>query len=492
MPPPHLQYNAAQPLPVVGGLSLQELGSLGCRQHAAAAAEASSSPDDWVAAGAGGAGAAGKPPQQQRQGSLSAALFTAYASFVASRSPSPLGPRSAESEIALRQQHHLAAAAIAASTVAATATTVNVEAVGGDWQQQQQQDGLCSQEAWGGLVPGRFPSTGAEPPQGAAAAASGCWPRARGTHKHQQQQQQQQDSSHSHDQHHHRQQQQHQVLESIASADGSSSINSFSERSLAAQSLPAAPAAAPAPAGSASNGSSSKPFGAGFSSFKEEAQRARDRVHRGALLPRSFSWAHGMSSNSDQQQQPEQQQQQQQQKPVRPVLSSLKRVPSVRSILVSRNCSCCSGHLPYMDRPVLVMAWLHDLLLQRQTDGGLHVPAPILQRVYAVSLVGVSGERRVNPVAIAHQPVSSRWRCLPCLVAHCLTPNSACLTAWQRTSSAGGWVRVLLSVCVDVPPAITNLQRLPAAPLMVLCSQEAGRHAVPLPLVGGGPWHVSV
>jgi hypothetical protein len=43
------------------------------------------------------------------------------------------------------------------------------------------------------------------------------------------------------------------------------------------------------------------------------------------------------------------------------------------------------GHLPFMDRPLLVMAWLHELLLQRQTEGGLRMPAPILSRVYAVS-----------------------------------------------------------------------------------------------------------
>lgn len=38
-----------------------------------------------------------------------------------------------------------------------------------------------------------------------------------------------------------------------------------------------------------------------------------------------------------------------------------------------------------MDRPLLVMAWLHELLLQRQSQGGLRMPAPILARVYAVS-----------------------------------------------------------------------------------------------------------
>jgi hypothetical protein len=48
------------------------------------------------------------------------------------------------------------------------------------------------------------------------------------------------------------------------------------------------------------------------------------------------------------------------------------------------NCSCCSAHLPYMDRPMLVMTWLHELLLQRQAVGGLGVPAPVLARLYTV------------------------------------------------------------------------------------------------------------
>ena len=52
-------------------------------------------------------------------------------------------------------------------------------------------------------------------------------------------------------------------------------------------------------------------------------------------------------------------------------LPGLKRVPSMRAILISRNCSCCQGHLPYMDRPVLVMAWLQELLLQRMILEGV-------------------------------------------------------------------------------------------------------------------------
>jgi hypothetical protein len=73
-------------------------------------------------------------------------------------------------------------------------------------------------------------------------------------------------------------------------------------------------------------------------------------------------------------------QQQQQQQGRRPVVS---RPPTVR-FKVSVNSSCCRYHLPYMERPTLVMAWMHELLLQRQAAGGLAMPAPILARVYQV------------------------------------------------------------------------------------------------------------
>jgi hypothetical protein len=45
---------------------------------------------------------------------------------------------------------------------------------------------------------------------------------------------------------------------------------------------------------------------------------------------------------------------------------------------------CCAAHVHYMHRPALVMAWLHELLMQRQQDGGLEVPAPILSRAYQI------------------------------------------------------------------------------------------------------------
>jgi hypothetical protein len=38
-----------------------------------------------------------------------------------------------------------------------------------------------------------------------------------------------------------------------------------------------------------------------------------------------------------------------------------------------------------MDRPLLLLSWVHELMLQRQTAGGLRMPAPILARVYTVS-----------------------------------------------------------------------------------------------------------
>eukprot|EP00878_Enallax_costatus_P042731 GHUV01050188.1.p1 GENE.GHUV01050188.1~~GHUV01050188.1.p1 ORF type:complete len:455 (+),score=154.01 GHUV01050188.1:390-1754(+) len=55
-----------------------------------------------------------------------------------------------------------------------------------------------------------------------------------------------------------------------------------------------------------------------------------------------------------------------------------------RRFKISTNHACCTGHLPYMDRPFLVLAWVHELLLERQAAGGLRIPAPILARIHTV------------------------------------------------------------------------------------------------------------
>jgi hypothetical protein len=35
---------------------------------------------------------------------------------------------------------------------------------------------------------------------------------------------------------------------------------------------------------------------------------------------------------------------------------------------------------------LLLLSWVHELMLQRQTAGGLRMPAPILARVHTVSV----------------------------------------------------------------------------------------------------------
>jgi hypothetical protein len=68
-----------------------------------------------------------------------------------------------------------------------------------------------------------------------------------------------------------------------------------------------------------------------------------------------------------------------------------------------------------MDRPLLVMAWLHELLLQRQSEGGLLMPAPILSRVYAVRVCGWRG----NPAVPCHSGLSFA---IPHAVTPCAKP----------------------------------------------------------------------
>lgn len=42
-----------------------------------------------------------------------------------------------------------------------------------------------------------------------------------------------------------------------------------------------------------------------------------------------------------------------------------------------------------MDRPHIVCAWLHELLVRRKAEGGLAVESPILTRVYQVCVRGL-------------------------------------------------------------------------------------------------------
>jgi hypothetical protein len=72
-----------------------------------------------------------------------------------------------------------------------------------------------------------------------------------------------------------------------------------------------------------------------------------------------------------------------------------------------------------MDRPLLVMAWLHELLLQRQTEGGLRMPAPILSRVYAVSECAQGG-RGIVFRSVLHFTILYHTAALFCIVPSAL------------------------------------------------------------------------
>ncbi|WIA42693.1 hypothetical protein OEZ86_008645 [Tetradesmus obliquus] len=73
--------------------------------------------------------------------------------------------------------------------------------------------------------------------------------------------------------------------------------------------------------------------------------------------------------------------------------------PTPRRIKVSLNHTCCWAHLPYMDRPLLLLSWVHELMLQRQTAGGLRMPAPILARVYTGLSDGLTAYEQCRKLA---------------------------------------------------------------------------------------------
>jgi hypothetical protein len=35
-----------------------------------------------------------------------------------------------------------------------------------------------------------------------------------------------------------------------------------------------------------------------------------------------------------------------------------------------------------MERPYIVLTWIHQVLMERQREGGINVPAPLLNRAY--------------------------------------------------------------------------------------------------------------
>jgi len=344
------KYNAAQPLPVIGGTSLDELSALGCSRHFYSSDRQELSPRQ----------------RQQQQQTLPRArsLSQLFAAISSNSTVGQQGQRGATGVFHSyrRSNSNLPDVASddtwAAEDTASTAPAAAAAAAGSmSFQQQPQQRGLVTYEAWGGPVAGRYPGQ-APPPanqvpfsrsaprdlannttgSSSSSSAVGCWPWQKD--RQQQQEHVQADLHQQADQQQQQQQQQQgggatsgaRAYRRFLSADGTATSQLPRHVSITASAL--------------------NPTSQSFS-------------FPGFMSSRSFNGAGSSGSFSKQ---PE----------------DLKCAPSGRFVLISRNCSCCKGHLPYMDRPLLVMAWLHELLLERQSEGGLRMPAPILSRVYTV------------------------------------------------------------------------------------------------------------
>ncbi|KAF8057858.1 hypothetical protein HT031_005804 [Scenedesmus sp. PABB004] len=149
-----------------------------------------------------------------------------------------------------------------------------------------------------------------------------------------------------------------------------------------------------------------------------------------------------------------------------------------RRFRVSVNRSCCALHLAYMDRPLVVLAWLQQLLLERQAAGGLRLPAPILARVYTSLSDGMHAYEQCRK--LADTPFPFPWAqfvlvmlllftaTLPLLVL-AYVPNSALVrpqrAAGRRRGRAAGAARGT----ARRGGAVTPRARARAAQAVVLC-----------------------
>jgi hypothetical protein len=300
------KYNAAQPLPVIGGTSLDELAALGCSRHFFSS--------DWQEM---------SPQQQQklpRSRSLSQ-LFTAGHSstlatlsggrdrgagarhtsgaFGASVTGHGYGFRRSNSNLSdygLDDSRELPDTSAAAAAAAAAAIDSHME--------QQVQQGLVTETSWGGPMPGRFlastppptpPSIAEGGDEGRAhdssrSSSHGCWPRSK--HK---QQQQGADLGHHHQADQQQQQQQRGAVRRFCSADGG--LNGRQQQQQQQQGHVSIPAA--------SFASKNFSFAGGYGS-------------NGGSNGGGWDGSSGCKPGG-----------------------LLKRVPSTRYLLISRNCSCC-------------------------------------------------------------------------------------------------------------------------------------------------------
>lgn len=114
---------------------------------------------------------------------------------------------------------------------------------------------------------------------------------------------------------------------------------------------------------------------------------------------------------------------------------------SSKKFLRTLDHSCCGAHLPYMERPYLVMAWIQELLVDRQRQGGLDVPAPILSRPYQLLSEGLTAFEQCRKLTDTPFPFPWAQFVMVLLVLHSfLAP--ILIVAYIRTT----WLAVVLSV----------------------------------------------
>lgn len=102
--------------------------------------------------------------------------------------------------------------------------------------------------------------------------------------------------------------------------------------------------------------------------------------------------------------------------------------------------TCCHLHVPYMERPYVVMMWLQQLLTDRSRSGGMEAPAPLLAGSYRMLAEGLRGYDQCRKLADTPFPFPWAQFILVLLVFHTVTVPLL-ITAYIRVA----WLAILLS-----------------------------------------------
>jgi hypothetical protein len=126
-----------------------------------------------------------------------------------------------------------------------------------------------------------------------------------------------------------------------------------------------------------------------------------------------------------------------------------------------------------MERPYLVNAWLQQLLLERQREGGLNISSPVLARAYHLLSEGMNVRRAggacsalgplwglpaVRLPAVAHPEHPST--CLPTITWH----QRINATAQQRTRTSITPQPTQYCMCCDLAHVRSHVRGCPLVP----------------------------